>query len=191
MFRRAPDGQWWAISPGIYDWKALQSSSFPLQRTALRPFQQRPHHRSSSRSRRDAGRCRGARTTEWAPLNNALGTSLESVLIGDIDHNGVDDILRFRVISTLPPHERQLLLPERGIWEVSWDGRSDWREIKTLSSDARLSDPLRATKVRGFRRLPGRWSRRFVECRLHPHGIGVRPNRQDLFRPQSLRLLTQ
>ncbi|MGI8894056.1 MAG: hypothetical protein ACR2HE_00105 [Casimicrobiaceae bacterium] len=25
-FRRAPDGQWSAISPGIYDWMPLQSS---------------------------------------------------------------------------------------------------------------------------------------------------------------------
>jgi hypothetical protein len=149
VFRRAPDGQWWAISPGVYDWKPLQSSSFPLSELRFGHFNE---DRVTDVIAVQGGRwsVSWGGTTEWAPLNTALGFTLKWVVIGDIDHNGIDDIVRYRVTSTLPPHEKQLLLPERGVWEVSWDGRGDWTEIKALAWKPDFADPLRATRVRGF-----------------------------------------
>ena len=38
FFRRARDGQWWAISPGHYGWIALQSSGFPLSELRFGDF---------------------------------------------------------------------------------------------------------------------------------------------------------
>ena len=62
----------------------------------------------------------GGRTV-WQPLNS-LTSSLQSVLIADIDHNGKDDILRYRFLDF-----------QHGIWEVSWDGRSDWSTLQGLT----------------------------------------------------------
>ena len=30
IFRRAPDGSWWLISPGVFGWRRLAGSSLPL-----------------------------------------------------------------------------------------------------------------------------------------------------------------
>jgi hypothetical protein len=127
----------------------LQSSSFPLSELRFGHFNE---DRVTDVITVQGGRwsVSWGGTTEWAPLNTALGSPLKWVVIGDIDHNGIDDIVRYRVTSTLPPHEKQLLLAERGVWEVSWDGRGDWTELKALAWKPDFADPLRATRVRGF-----------------------------------------
>jgi hypothetical protein len=56
----------------------------------------------------------------FKPLNPRLSDSLASVLITDLDSNGVDDIVRF-----VPP-----VVPGAfGHWQVSWDGRGGWEAL--------------------------------------------------------------
>ena len=38
IFYRDPAGQWWAISPGVYPWRLLGSSSFPLDKLRFGDF---------------------------------------------------------------------------------------------------------------------------------------------------------
>ena len=61
-------------------------------------------------------------TGHWQTLNPTLASSLDGVLIADVDGNGTDDIARF-----------QTLLPGQGWFEVSWDGRSGWKPFRTIS----------------------------------------------------------
>ena len=153
-FRRAPDGQWWAISPGIYDWKALQSSSFPLSELRFGHFN---NDRITDVIAVQGGRwsVSWGGTTEWAPLNNALGTSLESVLIGDIDHNGVDDILRYRVISTLPPHESNCSFPSVGYGKCRGTGAATGERSRRYRGRQTFLTPCARPSPRVSRRLPG------------------------------------
>lgn len=129
IFRRAPDGQWWIISPGYYDWIPIQRSSFAL--TALRfgdfngdrvadVIAVEDGHWSISWSGRE----------RWAPLNRQLSTSLKNVLIADLDGNGIDDIARYA-----PENLTQ------GKWEVSWNGQTDWLLL------ARLHWPIATTST--------------------------------------------
>src|SRR5262249_35935474 len=79
----------------------------------------------------------GGRTV-WQPLNS-LTTSLQSVLIGDIDQNGKDDILRYRFLDLL-----------HGIWEVSWDARSDWSTLQQLTLPGPFDGTNSAANVFGL-----------------------------------------
>jgi VCBS repeat protein len=57
-------------------------------------------------------------TGQWEPLNPKIATSVESVLIADLDANGTDDVAQL----------------SGNAWQVSWDGRSEWKTVTTLSS---------------------------------------------------------
>jgi len=143
VFRRAPDGQWSAISPGIYDWKALQSSSFPLNELRFGHF---TNDRVTDVIAVQGGRWSVSRsgTGEWEELNPELSDELKpSLMIGDIDADGIDDIVRY-------------LSSEDGLtgtWQVSWGGRTGWVPLSTLSLVATkdpTDDPHPAKSVRSF-----------------------------------------
>ena len=121
IFRRAPDGQWSVVSPGSHDWRPVASSSFPLDRLHFGDFTGdgitdvlavEGGHWSISPSATDP----------WQTLNPKLSSSLDGVLIADVDGNGTDDVVRFKVTGATS-----------GRWEVSWDGRSDWQTLKNVT----------------------------------------------------------
>jgi len=120
IFRRAPDSQWWIISPGHYGWTPVQSSPKPLSELRFGDFNNDRITDVISLQNGGWAVSWGGRTV-WQPLNS-LTSSLQSVLIADIDHNGKDDILRYRFRDF-----------QHGIWEVSWDGRSDWTTLQELT----------------------------------------------------------
>jgi hypothetical protein len=114
IFRRAPDGQWWSISPGVFSWTPLASSSFPLSQLRFGDFNGdgitdvvaiESGHWSVSFSGR----------TAWQPLNTGLSDSLDHVLIADLDGKGTDDIIRYNNSSNA--------------LEVSVAGRSGWQRL--------------------------------------------------------------
>jgi len=121
IFRRAPDGQWSVVSPGSHDWRPVESSSFPLAQLHFGDFTGdgitdvlavEGGHWSISRSATDP----------WQTLNPKLSSSLDGVLIADVDGNGTDDVVRFKVTGVTS-----------GRWEVSWNGRSDWQTLKNVT----------------------------------------------------------
>ena len=144
VFHRAPDGgQWSAISPGIYDWKALQSSSFPLSELRFGHF---TNDRITDVIAVQGGRWAVSRngTGEWEELNPKLSDELKpSLMIGDIDADGIDDIVRYSF------SEDGLT----GTWQVSWGGRTGWAPLSTLSlipTQDPTDDPHPAKRVRSF-----------------------------------------
>jgi len=129
VFRRAPSGQWYAVTPGSNDWHALQSSSFPLSALRFGDFTGdgitdvlavEGGHWSISR---------GA-TGSWETLNARLSDKLDNVRIADLDGNGIDDVIRFKftgVTGSPVPTDAS------GEFDVSWDGRSDWKKFRSLT----------------------------------------------------------
>jgi hypothetical protein len=121
IFRRAPDGQWYAISPGIYGWTALQSSSFPLQDLRFGDF-------NGDGVTDVMGRSGGkwavslSGTSSWQPWNASLSDDLRPLLIANVDGLPGDDVLRY--VATSPVSAR---------WDVSSGGRGSWQTFASLS----------------------------------------------------------
>jgi hypothetical protein len=138
VFRRAPDGQWWIVSPGHYPWTAIQSSALPLAQLRFGDFNGDRvtdvvalvnGHWSVSWGGREA----------WLPLNPLESSSLANVLIADLDGNGVADIVRFSRTG-----------PVDGRWEVSWDGRTGWQSLGALDWPAALQTAAPSSSIRGY-----------------------------------------
>jgi hypothetical protein len=120
VFRRTPDHQWLAVSPGIYPWTPLAGSGFPLSALRFGDFDgngvtdvaavQAGHWSVSWDAR-----------TAWQPLNTQMSSSLEQVLIGNVDGIAGDDIVRF---------VRENALSAR--WEVSSGGAGPWTALTRL-----------------------------------------------------------
>jgi hypothetical protein len=64
--------------------------------------------------------------TTWQSLNNELSDSLESVMIGDIDGDGLDDIVRSSLEKDPPDYDPGAEGHVTGTWQVSWGGASAW-----------------------------------------------------------------
>lgn len=140
IFYRGDDGQWQIISPGVegapgvYDWTPIQSSSIPLHELRFGHFNQ---DRITDVVGVDGGKWSvsfGGRSP-WTQLNRIRGESLQHLLIGDIDKNGIDDMVRYRWLR------RQLPLPggglggDMGIWEVTWNGNgTNWIRLNTYTA---------------------------------------------------------
>lgn len=121
VLRRAPDGQWWAISPGIYDWTALQSSSFPLSQLRFGHFDD---DRIADVVAVQGGRWSvsfGGRTA-WQRLNPTLSDKLQPLLIGDVDGDRIDDIVRYEASAD----------GLTGNWSVSRGGAGPWEPLASL-----------------------------------------------------------
>ncbi len=149
IFRRAPDGQWWIISPGHYGWTPIQSSSFPLSELRFGDFNG-DHITDVIALVNGRWSVSWGGRTGWQPLNS-LKDSLQSVLIADIDHDGKDDILRYRVLFPgLLSNSPGRSVPGRGVWEVSWGGQSGWKTLQELEFAPTPDHPRPATNVFGL-----------------------------------------
>ncbi len=129
VFHRATDGQWRVISPGVHPWRTLASSSFALADLRFGDFtgdgkadvlSRAGGHWSISVS--------GDRI--WAKINT-LSDKFDSLLIADVNNDGKADIARFKTISS-----------KRGRWQVSWGGRTPWRDLKAFDFTGAPPAPL-------------------------------------------------
>jgi hypothetical protein len=130
IFRRASSGQWYVISPGVHGWHAIQSSSFPI--TDLR-FGDFNGDRKADVLSRNGGHwsVSFSGTGAWTRINN-LSDSLNSLLIADVDGNGKDDLVRYKVSTA-----------NKGTWQVSWGGRTVWKNLRTVTVPPPPQLPLR------------------------------------------------
>jgi hypothetical protein len=141
IFHRDPSGRWSVVSPPSKDWRVLGGSSFPLSQLHFGDF--------TGDGVTDILAIAGGRwsisksgTEPWQTLNPKLGDSLDGALIADVDGNGIDDVVRLGklgVLSTAPATTG--FASYRATWQVSWDGRSDWNDLTTLTGI--ISLPLR------------------------------------------------
>lgn len=149
IFRRAPDGQWWIISPGHYGWTPLQSSSLPLSELRFGDFNG-DHITDVIALVNGRWSVSWGGRSAWQPLNS-LRDSLKGVLIADIDHDGKDDILRYRVLFPgLLSNSPGRSVPGHGKWEVSWGGQSGWKTLQELEFAPTPDHPFPATNVFGL-----------------------------------------
>src|SRR5215467_8596124 len=114
IFRRAPDGQWWLISPGVFGWTPLQSSGVPLSQLHFGNFGGHGVTDVIAAQNGQWSVSYGGRTP-WQPLNPGLSDSLDHILIADLDGKGTDDIIRYNSSA--------------GAFEVSVGGRSGWQRL--------------------------------------------------------------
>jgi hypothetical protein len=129
-FWRTPQGEWkiTTLTGAGQGWRPLGSSRVPMNELAFGDFTGDGVTDVLSVQRgRWAISKSGAET--WTNLNPSLGDNVAGLKFADIDHNGIDDIIRLRY-STLPfgTHTR-----ERYEWEVSYDGAGTWKPLKSYA----------------------------------------------------------
>jgi hypothetical protein len=129
IFRRTPSGQWMVVSPGRHGWRYLQNSAIALSELK---FGDVTGDRKADVLSRAGGRwsISSGGAAPWTRLNQTLNTDLKTVLVGDIDGNSKDDIVRFRGET-----------PVEGTWEVSWGGTTPWRTLRTFTVPAPPAPP--------------------------------------------------
>ncbi|NOT13853.1 MAG: VCBS repeat-containing protein [Methylococcaceae bacterium] len=120
IFRRTPEGEWWIVSPGYYGWEHLGGSSQPLD--ALRFGDFNADRIADIIVENDKWLVSWSGRFKWEPLNEHVSTSLKNLLIADLDGNGIDDIIRYSTNGNV-----------KGNWEVSWNGKSNWLTLATLT----------------------------------------------------------
>ena len=146
VFHRTPEGHWYKISPGIYDWTRLQDSPLPLSELRFGYFD---HDRIMDVIAVEGGRwaVSWGGATPWWPLNTELSDSLESVMIGDIDGDGLDDIVRY-ILQEDDPYSAEYVT---ATWEVSWGGTRAWEPpLATRQWPVYPDTPSPIDRVRSF-----------------------------------------
>ncbi len=138
IFRRAPDGQWYAISPGRWGWTALQSSGFPLSELRFGDFNGDKVTDVLSRSG-GSWSVSWSGTSAWSKLPSNLNEELPGLFIADVDGIPGDDILRYKVVS-----------PVTGRWEISSGGATAWQTFATLTWPSNQSTQAPAYTIRAF-----------------------------------------
>ena len=119
IFRRAPDGQWWAMSPGYYNWTPLQSSSTPLVDLRLGDFNGDGF--TDVLGTNDGGwAISWSAQSTWQPTGSGLSADLRSVFIANVDGLPGDDVVRYKEVSA-----------NTGRWDVSSGARTGWTTLAT------------------------------------------------------------
>lgn len=132
-FRRLGNGQWQVTSLSAPGWRNVQSSSFPMKALRFGDF--------TGDGVTDVLAVNGGRwaisesaTGSWRNLNPHLSDNVGPLLIADLNHNNIDDIIRLEAKSAGTGL--------RVTWWVSDDGRSKWRRLKSYD--------MPITKLYGF-----------------------------------------
>jgi hypothetical protein len=125
LFRRDPAGRWLVSAPGIHDWNEVGSSSYPL--AALRFGNFNADAVTDVIVARDGGwSVSWSARTPWAPLGS-INSDFANTTIGDVDNDGLDDVVRVRVQTSVPNNS---FYNQGTHWEVSWGGRStSWQHL--------------------------------------------------------------
>jgi hypothetical protein len=75
----------------------------------------------------------------WTQLNPTLGDDVGKLLIADLNHNNIDDLLK---LTTNTVRISQQRVRVTYTWYVSDDGRSPWRELKKYKYDHLGAEPI-------------------------------------------------
>jgi hypothetical protein len=131
IFRRAPDGQWWAISPGRWGWTALQSSSTPLDHLRLGDFDGDGITDVLGSNGGQWAISWSARTP-WQATGSGLNDDLSRVVIANVDGVPGDDVVRYTATTF-----------GDGRWDVSSGAHTSWHTRATYSwpTDSSSIDP--------------------------------------------------
>jgi hypothetical protein len=108
FFRRAPDGQWFIVSPGVFPMTPVASSGFALDKLRFGDFN---GDRVTDVMATVTGRWQvswGARSA-WEPINTL---SDEAVFVANLDAVGSDDVIKWS--------------DSDGKWRISKEGRGPW-----------------------------------------------------------------
>ena len=137
IFRRLPNGEWWAISPGRWGWTLLGSSSLPLAELRFGDFD---GNGVTDVMRRNGSTWQvsfGGRT-QWQPWSSN-GDELEKLVIGNVDGIAGDDVLRYVIDSGTSGH-----------WDISSGGRGSWRRFAAAMWPTMPDDGTPAYRTRSF-----------------------------------------
>jgi hypothetical protein len=133
-FWRTPSGQWRIapLSGPDQGWKDIRKSSPPMSELRFGDF--------DGDGATDVLSVQGGRWAissagagRWRTLNPRLGDDVRGLYIADIDQNGIDDLLRVRYEAPAPSTSFR----ETYEWQVSYDGRTDWKPLKEYSWSTR------------------------------------------------------
>jgi FG-GAP-like repeat len=147
FFRRDAAGSWFIMSPGVYAWTEINNSGVPLRSLRFGHFN---GDRIADVVAVSGGKWSvsyGGRTG-WQVLNRIRGESLDGLLIGDINGNGRDDMLRYRWLRNQSPIPGGVPGGDMGIWEVTYDGNgTNWIRLNTYTAPVNAFAP---SSVPGF-----------------------------------------
>ncbi|HEY5756145.1 MAG TPA: hypothetical protein VIU34_09985, partial [Steroidobacter sp.] len=125
-FRRTSSGEWLVTPLSAPAWEHAQSSSFAMNRLRFGDF--------TGDGVTDVLAVQGGRWSisasargSWQRLNDHLADDVRTLLIADLNHNNIDDLIRFERTERSLGRGR---LEETFTWWVSDDGRSRWRKLR-------------------------------------------------------------
>lgn len=147
FFRRDAAGSWFILSPGVYPWTEINNSVVPLSGLRFGHFNGDRIVDVIAVSGGKWSVSYGGRTG-WQQLNRVRGESLDGILIGDVNGNGRDDMVRYRWMRNQSPIPGGVPGGDMGIWEVTYDGNgTNWIRLNTYTAPTNAFAP---TSMPGF-----------------------------------------
>jgi hypothetical protein len=129
-FWRTPSGQWkiTTLTGPNQGWRDVQSSGLPMSALRFGDF--------NGDGVTDVLSVQGGRWAisqsaagQWHNLNPNLGDDLQGLYFADIDNNNIDDIIRLQYMA-IPQGQSTR---ETYTWQVSYDGTTSWKPLKTYT----------------------------------------------------------
>ncbi|TDR42014.1 hypothetical protein DFR29_10970 [Tahibacter aquaticus] len=141
FFRRDSAGSWFILSPGVFPWTEINNSVVPLSGLRFGHFNQDRITDVIAVSGGKWSVSYGGRTG-WQPLNRIRGEAFDGILIGDINGNGRDDMVRYRWLRNQSPIPGGVPGGDMGIWEVTYDGiGTNWIRLNTYTAPTNAFAP--------------------------------------------------
>jgi hypothetical protein len=129
-FWRTPNGQWkiTTLTGPNQGWRDVQSSGLPMSALRFGDF--------TGDGVTDVLSVQGGRWAisegaagQWRNLNPSLGDDVRGLYFADIDNNNIDDVIRLQYTAVAVGQS----VRETYTWEVSYDGSTTWKSLKTHS----------------------------------------------------------